>query len=553
MPRAPRKRSGSGSQPRAPGADPGQAVELAVAPEDQVTQRARGQVGRRHALPGVAAGEAMPVARSRPTAGTSRGRPRAPRPGASHRHLRQRREQRGQALAQLDPRSGPGPGPPGRCASRSGRAPRGRRSRCGRRRCAASRCRGGCRRAASRHPPSRSAPTSSSDRLGDDHRAVEGQQRAAQPGQVAPCSPRWRARRGARRTAALRGAHGVRASIPITGCARRSRTPARSAASASPSDQPGRLHARAVGHEQRRRRRRRPRPARAASRGLEQLAAPSPPDRPARRRAPARAAARSCGLDSGHGERAALDASRSRSPRAARPSPTSATVAADRRAPSRASGLGPRAAASRRAARPACRAPSPRCAPRHRSRRPGPRARPPRAWVGSLELIGGPQPGEPGADDADVGLPFAGERAAAAPAAGLIQPERRCAAHVRGSGGRGHYSIESAGANSASGVTVSIRSPATRRGSRKNAGNGIARRSMRPRRYHADDPDPLRDAEAEQRLAHVVGLVPVIDHALDEDAHQRETADHRQKPHRRGSCGRLAQLAAVEHQRRQSR
>ena len=120
--------------------DPRQAGELGVAADDQVGERAPGEVRRRHAVADVAAGAGdarrsvvgdvrMPVARARPAArpsGTGSRRRRAP--GTSPTTVARSADRTRSSVSKRR-----------RPATRSGTARPGRRRRCARRRCAGRR------------------------------------------------------------------------------------------------------------------------------------------------------------------------------------------------------------------------------------------------------------------------------------------------------------------------------------------------------------------------------------------------------------------------------
>ena len=142
--------------------DPRQRGQLGLAAEDQVAQRAPGEVRGADALADVAAGPRLaagaveadggqPVARDAEHAVPARGDADAA----------QGREQLDEAVAQLARGARGQRGSRGSCPTRRRRGRRGRRSRRGRRRCAAGR-RSGCgRRAASRRSCQRSAASRS--------------------------------------------------------------------------------------------------------------------------------------------------------------------------------------------------------------------------------------------------------------------------------------------------------------------------------------------------------------------------------------------------------
>ena len=259
-------------------------------------------------------------------------------------------------------------------------------------------------------------PDRRGQRLGGDHQRVDRRDaRAAGPrsaGGVALGGAHARPRRARRRASVLDPAGLDRRD---RGCARRSCTPRRSTAAARPAHEPRRVDRGAV----RGVRRRRGRPVAVEHRGAprRRRAAVRRPRRGPRRgpSRPRRAPGASCGRRAGQRDRAALWRSGRRCPRRRRPGrPRRRCRASPGAGPARA------VAAGRRGQRRASEAGN--SAEHQPPLRPG-RAeagdlglehRDPQVGSASAQVVGGPEPGEPGADDGDVDVAVAGQRRAAA-------------------------------------------------------------------------------------------------------------------------------------------
>ena len=139
--------------------DPRQPRELGVGAEEEVAQRARGEIRRRDAVSGVAARPREPCALSIPTAGRQvRLTPSTPCQAPATPMSAAGPKRSTQPPAQRIDRRGAAVPPRAPSASRRGTGRRGRRGRSARRPSAGGTCRGGGRRASSR---SASQPSSS--------------------------------------------------------------------------------------------------------------------------------------------------------------------------------------------------------------------------------------------------------------------------------------------------------------------------------------------------------------------------------------------------------